>query len=145
MKRYGDSLEMIGYDNLDAMVQAIQNGQHGPPARAAQVGVTWQSGFILDYASSHRWLHRQIAEGANSDRIPTMQRTLIHDLDLLQFADEALAQLESRWSVQAQAPVHGLADHWQVCIDVELGVPTRTSPSRPCGPPRRSSRRVGWG
>jgi len=70
---------------------------------ATQAGVILETGLILRHESSHRWLHQQIAEGAfgdlvsfmarrNSslssfaaiaDRIHTVHRTLIHDIDLL--------------------------------------------------------------
>lgn len=70
---------------------------------ATQAGVILETGLILRYEPSHRWLHQQIAEGAfgdlvsfmarrNSslssfaaiaDRIHMVHRTLIHDIDLL--------------------------------------------------------------
>ena len=199
--RYGDAMELIADDSLDAVVLATPDEQHGPQARAAlargrhlfvekplaatwqearelqrlaaQAGVTLQAGFILRYESSHRWLHQQIAQGAFgdlvsfrarrncsrtsfaaiADRIHTVHRTLIHDIDLLlwltrsrvnsvmamevrhgdhlaplgcfallRFANGAVAQLESSWTVPAQAPANVLADHWQGCIDAELAV-----------------------
>jgi predicted dehydrogenase len=129
--RYGDALELIADDSLDAVVLATPDEQHGPQARAAlmrgrhlfvekplaagweearelqrlaaKAGVTLQTGMILRYEPSHRWLQHQIAEGsfgdlvslrarrncsrssfaAIADRIHTVHRTLIHDIDLL--------------------------------------------------------------
>jgi predicted dehydrogenase len=140
---------------------------------AAQAGLMLQTGFILRYEASHRWLHQQIAEGvfgdlvsfrarrncsrtsfvAIADRIHTVHRTLIHDIDLLlwltrsqvtsvmamevrqgdhlapqgcfallRLANGGVAQLESSWTVPAQAPANVLTDHWQGCIDAELAV-----------------------
>jgi UDP-N-acetylglucosamine 3-dehydrogenase len=200
-QRFSDALELIGDASLDAVVLATPDELHGPQARAAlargrhlfvekplaatwqearelqqlaaQAGVMLQTGFILRYEASHRWLHQQIAQGvfgdlvsfrarrncsrtsfaAIADRIHTVQRTLIHDIDLLlwlsrsrvtsvmamevrqgdhlaplgcfallRLADGAVAQLESSWTVPAQAPANVLSDHWQGCIDAELAV-----------------------
>ena len=41
---------------------------------------------------------------------------------LLRLANGAVAQLESSWTVPAQAPANVLTDHWQGCIDAELAV-----------------------
>lgn len=180
---------------------ATPDDQHGPQARAAlargrhlfvekplaaswqdarelqrlavMAGVTLQTGLILRYEPSHRWLQQQIAAGAfgelvsirarrncsrtsfaaSADRIHTVHRTLIHDIDLvlwlsrsrvtsvmamevrqgdhlapqgcfalLRLANGAVAQLESSWTVPAQAPANVLTDHWQGCIDAELAV-----------------------
>jgi predicted dehydrogenase len=199
--RYGDALELIADDSLDAVVLATPDEQHGHQARAAlargrhlfvekplaatwqearelqqlaaQAGLMLQTGFILRYEASHRWLHQQIAEGvfgdlvsfrarrncsrtsfaAIADRIHTVHRTLIHDIDLLlwltrsqvtsvmamevrqgdhlapqgcfallRLANGGVAQLESSWTVPAQAPANVLTDHWQGCIDAELAV-----------------------
>ena len=199
--RYGDALELIADDSLDAVVLATPDDQHGPQARAAlargrhlfvekplaaswqdarelqrlavMAGVTLQTGLILRYEPSHRWLQQQIAAGsfgdlvsirarrncsrtsfaAIADRIHTVHRTLIHDIDLLlwlsrsrvtsvmamevrqgdhlapqgcfallRLANGAVAQLESSWTVPAQAPANVLTDHWQGCIDAELAV-----------------------
>jgi len=200
-KRFSDALELIADDSLDAVVLATPDEQHGPQARAAlargrhlfvekplaatwqeamdlqrlatQAGATLQTGLILRYEASHRWLQQQIVQGALgdlvsirarrncsrtsfaaiADRIHTVHRTLIHDIDLLlwlsrsrvssvmamevregdhlaplacfallRLADGAVAQLESSWTVPAQAPANLLADHWQGCIDAELAV-----------------------
>lgn len=142
-------------------------------ALAAQAGVTLQAGLLLRYEPSHRWLQQQIAAGAFgdlvsirarrncsrssfaaiADRIHTVQRTLIHDIDLLlwltgsrvtsvmamevrqgdhlaplgcfallRLADGGVAQLESSWTVPAQAPANVISEHWQGCIDAELAV-----------------------
>ncbi|MEB3200024.1 MAG: Gfo/Idh/MocA family oxidoreductase [Synechococcaceae cyanobacterium] len=199
--RYGDALELIGDDSLDAVVLATPDDQHALQARtalargrhlfvekplaatwqearelqrlAAQAGVILQTGLILRYEPSHRWLQQQIAAGsfgdlvsirarrncsrtsfaAIADRIHTVHRTLIHDIDLLlwlsrsrvttvmamevrhgdhlaplgcfallRLADGGVAQLESSWTVPAQAPANVLSDHWQSCIDAELVV-----------------------
>ena len=130
-KRFSDALEMIADDSLDAVVLATPDEQHGPQARAAlaqghhlfvekplaatwqdarelqrlaaEAGVTLQTGLILRYEPSHRWLQQQIVQGAFgdlvsirarrncsrtsyaaiADRIHTVHRTLIHDIDLL--------------------------------------------------------------
>jgi predicted dehydrogenase len=200
-KRFSDALELIADDSLDAVVLATPDEQHGPQARAAlargrhlfvekplaatwqeamdlqrlatQAGATLQTGLILRYEASHRWLQQQIVQGAFgdlvsirarrncsrtsfaaiADRIHTVHRTLIHDIDLLlwlsrsrvasvmamevregdhlaplacfallRLADGAVAQLESSWTVPAQAPANVLTDHWQGCIDAELAV-----------------------
>jgi predicted dehydrogenase len=140
---------------------------------ATQAGLILQTGLILRYEASHRWLQQQIVQGALgdlvsirarrncsrtsfaaiADRIHTVHRTLIHDIDLLlwlsrsrvssvmamevregdhlaplacfallRLADGAVAQLESSWTVPAQAPANVLTDHWQGCIDAELAV-----------------------
>ncbi len=129
--RYGDALELIADDSLDAVVLATPDEQHCSQARAAlergrhlfvekplaptwqeaqelqrlavQAGLTLQTGLILRYEASHRWLREQIAAGAFgdlvslrarrncsrssyaaiADRIHTVHRTLIHDIDLL--------------------------------------------------------------
>jgi predicted dehydrogenase len=199
--RYGDALELIADDSLDAVVLATPDEQHGHQARAAlargrhlfvekplaatwqearelqqlaaQAGLMLQTGFILRYEASHRWLHQQIAEGvfgdlvsfrarrncsrtsfaAIADRIHTVHRTLIHDIDLLlwlsgsrvtsvmaleyrqgnhlspqgcfallRLANGCVGQLESSWTVPAQAPANVLSEHWQGCIDAELAV-----------------------
>lgn len=199
--RYGDALELIADDSLDAVVLATPDEQHGPQARAAlargrhlfvekplaaswqdarelqqlaaEAGVILQTGLILRYEASHRWLQHQIAEGsfgdlvsirarrncsrtsfaAIADRIHTVHRTLIHDIDLvlwlgrsrvtsvmamevrqgdhlaplacfalLRLENGGVAQLESSWTVPAQAPANVLTDQWQGCIDAELAV-----------------------
>ena len=140
---------------------------------AASQDTLLQVGMILRYEASHRWLHQQIAAGhfgelvsfrgqrncsrssfaAIADRIHTVHRTLIHDIDLLlwfsrsrvtsvmaleyrrgqqlapqgcyallRLADGGVAQLESSWTVPAQAPANVLGDHWHGCIDAELAV-----------------------
>jgi UDP-N-acetylglucosamine 3-dehydrogenase len=140
---------------------------------AAEAGVTLQTGLILRYEASHQWLQQQIVQGtfgdlvsirarrncsrtsfaAIADRIHTVHRTLIHDIDLLlwltrsqvtsvmamevrqgdhlapqgcfallRLANGGVAQLESSWTVPAQAPANVLTDHWQGCIDAELEV-----------------------
>jgi predicted dehydrogenase len=199
--RYSDALELIADDNLAAVILATPDQQHGPQARAAlgrgrhlfvekplaaswhdarelqqlaaQAGVTLQTGLILRYEPSHRWLRQRVVDGAFgdlvsirarrncsrssfaaiADHIHTVHRTLIHDIDLLlwfsgsrvtsvmamevrqgdhlapqgcfallRLADGAVAQLESSWTVPAQAPANVLTDHWQGCIDAELAV-----------------------
>ncbi len=135
--------------------------------------VLLQVGMILRYEASHRWLQGQIQAGqfgelvsiraqrncsrssfaAIADRIHTVHRTLIHDIDLLlwlsgsrvtsvmaldyrqgdhlapqgcfallQLANGCVAQLESSWTVPAQAPANVLQEHWRGCIDAELAV-----------------------
>jgi len=199
--RYSDALELIADDNLAAVILATPDQQHGPQARAAlgrgrhlfvekplaaswhdarelqqlaaQADVTLQTGLILRYEPSHRWLRQRVVDGAFgdlvsirarrncsrssfaaiADHIHTVHRTLIHDIDLLlwfsgsrvtsvmamevrqgdhlapqgcfallRLADGAVAQLESSWTVPAQAPANVLTDHWQGCIDAELAV-----------------------
>jgi hypothetical protein len=41
---------------------------------ATQAGVILETGLILRYESSHRWLHQQIAEGAFGDLVSLMAR-----------------------------------------------------------------------
>lgn len=136
-------------------------------------GTLLQVGMILRYEASHRWLQQEIREGrfgalvsiraqrncsqssyaAIADRVHTVHRTLIHDIDLLlwlsgsrvtsvmalehrrgahlaplgcfallQLADGCVAQLESSWTVPAQAPANVLSGQRHSCIDAELSV-----------------------
>jgi predicted dehydrogenase len=41
---------------------------------------------------------------------------------LLRLANGCVGQLESSWTVPAQAPANVLSEHWQGCIDAELAV-----------------------
>ena len=199
--RHGDAQALIEDDSLDAVILATPDEQHGCQARAAlargrhvfvekplaaswheaqelqhlaaEAGVILQTGLILRYEASHRWLHHQIASqqfgdlvsircqrncsrssfAAIADRIHTVHRTLTHDIDLLlwlsrsrvtsvmaleyrqgshlapqgcfallQLANGCVGQLESSWTVPAQAPANVLSDHWTGCIDAELAV-----------------------
>ena len=100
--RYGDALELIADDSLDAVVLATPDEQHGHQARAAlargrhlfvekplaaawqeamdlqrlatQAGLILQTGLILRYESSHRWLQHQIAAGAFGDLVSIRAR-----------------------------------------------------------------------
>lgn len=140
---------------------------------ASQRGALLQVGMILRYEASHRLLHQEIRAGrfgdlvsiraqrncsrgsyaAIADRVHTVHRTLIHDIDLLlwlsgsrvssvmalevrqgehlaplgcfallQLADGGVAQLESSWTVPAQAPANVLSGQRHSCIDAELTV-----------------------
>lgn len=142
-------------------------------ALAEQHGTLLQVGMVLRYELAHRLLREQVAMGAFgdlvsircqrncsrssfaaiADRVHTVFRTLIHDIDLLlwlsgsrvqsvtalefrqgdhlapqgcfallQLASGCIAQLESSWTVPAQAPATVITPHWQGTIDAELAV-----------------------